>query len=113
MMPPRELSWREARCEDNDDGRRHRSPPSSLGAKAAQTQTALAARMLKMNAESDNAVADLLQAADAGINGVVKAATAGAGDPRHHGLDDSGSRPRHFSAALTVAELHQACGSAR
>lgn len=50
-----------------------------IGAKTAQTQELIAARLMKMNAQSDSAVADLLQAADQGVATLVKAATAGVG----------------------------------
>jgi hypothetical protein len=38
--------------------------PGLVTAKAAQTQTSIAARMMKMNAAAEGAVADLLRAAD-------------------------------------------------
>ena len=52
---------------------------SLLGAKAAQTQTALAATMMKMDAEAGDAVATLLQSASDNADALIKAAAPGVG----------------------------------
>ena len=50
-----------------------------LGAKAAQTQTTLAARMMKMDAQADSAIVELLQVAEKGAKSLASAAAPGMG----------------------------------